>query len=73
MEDRKDLPFTDAVIHESQRLCNIVPLAIPHKTSRDVTFEGYFIEKVNQNPHGRETGETALFNVNRYFSVKVLT
>ncbi|XP_075880380.1 cytochrome P450 2K1-like [Nelusetta ayraudi] len=44
VEDRKDLPFTDAVIHESQRLCNIVPL-IPHKTSQDVTFEGYFIEK----------------------------
>lgn len=73
VEDRKDLPFTDAVIHESQRLCNIVPLAIPHKTSQDVTFEGYFIEKVNQNPHCHETGEAALFNVNGYFSVKVLT
>lgn len=51
VEDRKDLPFTDAVIHESQRLCNIVPMAIPHKTSRDVTFEGHFIEKVNQNEY----------------------
>lgn len=51
VEDRKDLPFTDAVIHESQRLCNIVPMALPHKTSRDVTFEGFFIEKVDQNAH----------------------
>lgn len=47
VEDRKDLPFTDAVIHESQRLANIVPMAIPHMTSRDVTYEGYFIEKVS--------------------------
>ncbi|XP_030262941.1 cytochrome P450 2K1-like [Sparus aurata] len=44
VEDRKNLPFTDAVIHESQRLANIVPMALPHKTSRDVTFQGYFIK-----------------------------
>ncbi|XP_071329720.1 cytochrome P450 2K1-like isoform X2 [Trachinotus anak] len=45
VEDRKNLPYTDAVIHESQRLANVVPMAIPHKTSRDVTFQGYFIKK----------------------------
>lgn len=56
VEDRKDLPFTDAVIHECQRLSNIVPMSIPHKTLRDVTFEGYFIEKVNQNPHCNKRG-----------------
>ncbi|XP_023269726.1 cytochrome P450 2K4-like [Seriola lalandi dorsalis] len=46
VEDRKNLPFTDAVIHETQRLANIVPMALPHKTSQDVTFQGYFIKKV---------------------------
>ncbi|XP_003971492.1 cytochrome P450 2K1-like [Takifugu rubripes] len=45
VEDRKSLPFTDAVIHETQRLANIVPMALPHKTSQDVTLQGFFIEK----------------------------
>uniref|UniRef100_A0A3Q1JTG6 Uncharacterized protein n=1 Tax=Anabas testudineus TaxID=64144 RepID=A0A3Q1JTG6_ANATE len=45
VEDRRNLPFTDAVIHETQRLANIVPMALPHKTSQDVTFQGHFIKK----------------------------
>uniref|UniRef100_A0A8C9XVN2 Cytochrome P450 n=1 Tax=Sander lucioperca TaxID=283035 RepID=A0A8C9XVN2_SANLU len=45
VEDRKNLPFTDAVIHETQRLANIAPMAVPHKTSQDITFQGHFIKK----------------------------
>ncbi|XP_044025018.1 cytochrome P450 2K1-like isoform X1 [Siniperca chuatsi] len=45
VEDRKNLPFTDAVIHETQRLANIIPMALPHKTSQDVVFQGHFIKK----------------------------
>uniref|UniRef100_A0A3B1IMS7 Cytochrome P450 2K1-like n=1 Tax=Astyanax mexicanus TaxID=7994 RepID=A0A3B1IMS7_ASTMX len=45
VQDRKNLPYTDAVIHETQRLANIVPMSLPHVTSCDVTFNGYFIKK----------------------------
>nr|XP_015801054.2 cytochrome P450 2K1-like [Nothobranchius furzeri] len=45
IEDRKNLPYTDAVVHEAQRLANIVPLALPHATSRDMILQGYFINE----------------------------
>ncbi|KAK7906668.1 hypothetical protein WMY93_015280 [Mugilogobius chulae] len=45
LEDRKYLSFTDAVIHETQRLINVIPLALPHETNQDITFQGHFIKK----------------------------
>ncbi|KAG1962491.1 cytochrome P450 2K1-like [Pimephales promelas] len=45
MEDRKNLPYTDAVIHETQRFANILPLGAPHQTTCDVHLNGYLIKK----------------------------
>ncbi|XP_068563308.1 cytochrome P450 2J6-like [Cebidichthys violaceus] len=45
MEDRANLPYTDAVIHEAQRMGNIVPLNLPHATNRDIQLGGYTIPK----------------------------
>ncbi|XP_072106386.1 cytochrome P450 2J2-like [Mobula birostris] len=45
LEDREEMPFTNAVIHETQRLGNIVPISLPHETYRDTTVMGYTIPK----------------------------
>ncbi|XP_074535191.1 cytochrome P450 2G1-like [Halichoeres trimaculatus] len=45
MEDRKSLPFTDAVIHEVQRYLDIVPFSLPHYALHDISFRGYTIPK----------------------------
>lgn len=62
VEDRKNLHFTNAVVHETQRLANIAPTSLPHKTSQDITFEGHFIKKVGLNFNQSFTKFGAKFN-----------
>ncbi|KAF6726397.1 Cytochrome P450 2J2 [Oryzias melastigma] len=45
MEDRAELPYTDAVIHEVQRIGNIAPLALPHATNKDVQLGDFTVPK----------------------------
>lgn len=45
MDDRANMPYTDAVIHEIQRFGNIAPLALPHVTNEELQLEGYTVPK----------------------------
>ena len=40
MSDKPNLPYTEAVLYEIQRISTIAPLAIPHYTSEDTPFMG---------------------------------
>ncbi|XP_075830109.1 cytochrome P450 2C26-like isoform X2 [Microtus pennsylvanicus] len=43
--DRKQMPYTDAMIHEVQRFIDIAPNSLPHEVTCDVKFRNFFIPK----------------------------
>ncbi|XP_015262515.1 PREDICTED: cytochrome P450 2G1-like isoform X2 [Gekko japonicus] len=45
IEDRNQMPYTDAVIHEVQRVSDLIPMNLPHMVTRDTEFRGYLIPK----------------------------
>ncbi|XP_038197304.2 cytochrome P450 2K6-like [Arvicola amphibius] len=45
IEHRTQMPYTDAVVHEIQRVANILPTSLPHETTTDVMFKNYYIPK----------------------------
>lgn len=46
--DRDNMPYTNAVIHEMQRMANIIPLNVVRMSTSDTTIGNYTIPKVNR-------------------------
>lgn len=42
---RESMPYTNAVIHEVQRMGNIIPLNVPREVAEDTTLAGYHLPK----------------------------
>ncbi|CAG7724585.1 unnamed protein product, partial [Allacma fusca] len=55
LSDRRNMPYTEAVINEVLRITGLVPISLPHYTNVDAEVSGYFIPKdtlVIQNTWG---------------------
>lgn len=44
-DDRSSLPYIDAILHELLRWSPVTPLGIPHATTADDVYDGYYIPK----------------------------
>lgn len=52
IDDRANMQYTNAVVHEVQRMGNVVPLSVPRMTTENTLLGGYFIPKVRLHHMG---------------------
>nr|XP_020007103.1 cytochrome P450 2C25-like isoform X2 [Castor canadensis] len=45
MQDRSNMPYMDAVLHETQRYIDLVPAGVRRSVTRDIKFRNYLIPK----------------------------
>jgi cytochrome P450 len=45
LQDRYQMPYTEATMLELQRFISIAPLSVPHCSSEDTVFNGYVVPK----------------------------
>ena len=64
MDDKSNLNYINAVIAETQRYCNLVPVNVFHRTTKDVNIYGYHIPKGTTITHQI----SSILKDDRYFS-----
>ncbi|KAG1907635.1 cytochrome P450 [Suillus fuscotomentosus] len=77
LDDRASMPYLDAILREVLRWYPVAPLGIPHATSNDDVYDGYFIPKgamvmVNQWALSRDEDifpDASRFDPNRHLTV----
>uniref|UniRef100_A0A8C0GKW5 unspecific monooxygenase n=1 Tax=Chelonoidis abingdonii TaxID=106734 RepID=A0A8C0GKW5_CHEAB len=60
--DRTQMPYTDAVVHETQRFISLAPLGIPRAVTRDTCFREYIIPKVSSRCFCERASSSAFFS-----------
>ncbi|CAI5780758.1 cytochrome P450 2F3-like [Podarcis lilfordi] len=45
LDDRKHMPYTEAVLYEIQRYISILPMGLPRAVTRDTPFRGFLLPK----------------------------
>ncbi|CAD5118422.1 DgyrCDS7132 [Dimorphilus gyrociliatus] len=48
LEDKKNMPYSEACVLELLRYTTVVPFALPHETDRDMDLDGYQLKKGTQ-------------------------
>ena len=65
-DDRHQMPFFMATIHEIQRLANIAPLGVFHATTRNTTLMGYHIPQVSHSSQVSHTAQVKGFDLRHH-------